>query len=347
MQKKVSQKDIAKAAGVAQSAVSAVLGNAPRTNTKVSDEIQTRIRRIANKLGYRPNMSAQQLRGVKSHLISIFLTSEFNYFRYELLQKVIRRVYNRGYNPLVAPIIISPNLEREYQNFLDDFSSRGVEGAIWLSCRKELYQKAPQCLDVFNNKVITFESMEWNSEGNYVEIDYLSGISSVVDYLIGEKRKKISLVLSDTCYSEMKGRFDGYNHGLKKHGMEQNPELIWIHPEGIPKLDDEYAYQAIEHCVIKGGADAIIASNDQYAARIIKILKKTNIRVPEDVAVVGFDNISLITDSIDPELTTLDHNASAVADFLVDSIVDIIENKSKSNPIHKKVSPKLIIRKSA
>ena len=347
MHKKVSQKDIAKAAGVAQSAVSAVLGNAPRTNTKVSDEIQTRIRRIANELGYRPNMSAQQLRGVKSHLISIFLTSEFNYFRYELMQKVIRRVYNRGYNPLIAPIILSPNLEREYQNFLDDFSSRGVEGAIWLSCRKELYSKAPQCLDVFNNKVVTFEPMEWNSDGNYVEMDYLSGISSVIDYFVNKKYRKISIILSDTIYSEMKGRFAGYKHGLEKYGLEQNSDLVWIHPERAPSLDDQYACKAIEQCVIKGGADAIIASNDQYAARIIKNLNKMNIRVPEDVAVVGFDNITLITESIDPELTSLDHNSSAIADFLVDSIVDIIENKSKTNPVRKKVSPKLIIRQSA
>jgi DNA-binding LacI/PurR family transcriptional regulator len=345
--KKVSQKDIAKAAGVAQSAVSAVLGNAPRTNTKVSEEIQTRIKRIASELGYRPNMSAQQLRGVKSHLIGIFLTSEFNYFRYELMQKVIRSIYRHGYNPLVAPIILSDNLEREYQNFLDDFSSRGVEGAIWLSCRRELYKKAPDCLEVFNNKVITVEPMEWNADGNYVEIDYVSGISSVVDYFMEKKRKKISIILSDMCYSEMKGRFAGYEQGLSKHGLPKNPDLIWIHPEKAPKLEDEYARLAIEQCVIKGGANAIVASNDQYAVRLIKTLKKMNIRVPEDVAVIGFDNITLSAESVDPELTSLDHDAPAIADFLVDSIVDIIENKNRKTPVRKKVKPKLVIRESA
>jgi LacI family transcriptional regulator len=260
------------------------------------------------------------------------------------MQKVIRSIYRHGYNPLVAPIILSDNLEREYQNFLDDFSSRGVEGAIWLSCRRELYKKAPDCLEVFNNKVITVEPMEWNAAGNYVEIDYVSGISSVVDYFIEKKRKKISIILSDMCYSEMKGRFAGYEQGLSKHGLPKNPDLIWIHPEKAPKLEDEYARLAIEQCVIKGGANAIVAS---YAVRLIKTLKKMNIRVPEDVAVIGFDNITLSAESVDPELTSLDHDAPAIADFLVDSIVDIIENKNRKTPVRKKVKPKLVIRESA
>jgi DNA-binding LacI/PurR family transcriptional regulator len=182
---------------------------------------------------------------------------------------------------------------------------------------------------------------------NYcVRVDTARAIGYLVDHLLARGRRRIGLHLEGAPDELMTVRREAYTAALAAHGMDTDPSLIDTARTETVDPTREAIDEAIDNLAGGAGVDAIVASNDVWAAHLIQGLKARGHRVPEDVAVTGYDNLDLAT-IIDPSLTTIDQQHNIYAAAALDLLVAIA---SKAPPPPKRtviVEPKLIVRESA
>ena len=156
----------------------------------------------------------------------------------------------------------------------------------------------------------------------FVPIDYGRGVREAVRHLHAAGRKRIFLAVNDLDNGPARGRLEGFKEGLADVGVKFQRESCWNADEfGLSYATEEYriprSARIYEELVVNRKADAIIAHNDFWAAPLIKYLKKQQVRIPDDVAVVGYENIRPLCFACDPELSSISLNIELLADELV------------------------------
>ncbi len=143
-------------------------------------------------------------------------------------------------------------------------------------------------------------------------------------------------------------RRDAYLEAIGTNGQPADPSLIWTAQTEMVTPTTEVTADAIDNLVDKQHVDAIVAPNDVWAARLIQGLKARGHRVPEDVAVTGYDNLDLAT-AIDPPLTTIDQQHDRYAAAALDMLIAIASGVPQLPPEARTVvvPPKLVVRGSA
>jgi len=144
-------------------------------------------------------------------------------------------------------------------------------------------------------------------------------------------------------------RHEAWKAALKRHKLKFSESMAWVNPEGNQRPSPEIIDQCLQQLVVEEEADAILASNDGWAVRLIQGLRRIGKEVPSDVAVAGYDNLD-IAEVIEPTLTTIDQchedYAKAAVDLMLQSIKERSEGKEKSeNSVHV-IQPRLIVRDS-
>ena len=166
---------------------------------------------------------------------------------------------------------------------------------------------------------------------------------NAVEHLIRTKKKRIAIIKETTGSFTSDKRYAGYLRGLRKHGLPIDENII-LSTEDINIIQGEKMTNILLN--LDRRPDAIIAITDRAAIGAIKILKKFNIKIPEEIAVVGFSN-SLSSTIIEPNLTTIDQPGKRIGKIAVVNLIEEIENDS-NNIINKTIEIKanLIIRES-
>jgi DNA-binding LacI/PurR family transcriptional regulator len=328
--------DVARAAGVSRVAAAHVLNGAGTGSVRVSPATRERIEGIARGLNYRPNRAAQQLRGVPSGLIGVIFDSQWptNFQRLSMLEQA---GIARGLRFMVGQVHGDPRLVERY---LDDFESRGVQGIL---CVVDLHRRyydemrplfAPRRDVVFHGRALV--------EGaSCVRVDTEDGIRQSVAHLLDRGRQRIGLLLSNSSDQFMQFRRDGYEAEFAARGLLIDPALAWCAESESGTPEQALLDQAIDGLVRDAGADAVIAADDVWAVRLIQRLKARGYCVPDDVAVVGYDNLDLAT-VIEPALTTIDQQHETYARLAI----DLLAGLHQAAPTMATVKPKLIVRES-
>jgi DNA-binding LacI/PurR family transcriptional regulator len=348
--------DVARKAGVSRGIAGHVL-NGGAGNSRVSAKTAQRIREIAKRLNYHPNHAARLLRGKRSSTFGLLVASAGDPLRSFLVQHLDTESVKIGCHTFIANTIgdtsVGPDLFAEY---VEEFARRGVDGVFcavhhWFGGdRAQLLARHPHTI---------FYEDSGPEDAARVSIDREEAARLAVRHLVERGRKRIGLAAMSFSRSTHFARRIGYEKELQCHGLMVDEQLLFNgEPHGLA-----YAYcnmtsmrwefpmqvieQAVDALVIEGRADAIVAHDDFWAAALIKCLHARHIRVPEDVAVVGYLN-HYLADWTDPALTTLDLQHELAAKQMVSMMKRMIEDGPL--PVEERVvqiKPRLIVRESS
>ncbi len=321
-------KDVAKEANVAISTVSNVLNNID----VVSEETKMIVLEAVKKLNYTPNLNGKYLKKSKTGFIGVFLTTVAGPYFSELIDAMHQECRRSGYG-LTVFLNDKNNVEESFQAIL----GKRVDGAIILNetivdAHVELFKNLEMPI-VFLDRVI--ESNNISS----VVINNFKGMQLAVTYLLKLGHTSFGYLHGHTLNYDESQRYEGYRMALLEHNIEHNPEYEM---QGF--YAEEGAYHSVRSYIASGKQlpQAIIAANDQMACGCIDGLKAEGYRVPEDVSIIGFDNIDK-GKYFSPSITTVDSAPKNTGRLAVEILVDIIKGNSPSSRC---VEVELVIRDS-
>lgn len=334
---KTTSFDIAHRAGVSQATVSRALRDSPLVNAKTREKVK----RIARELNYHVDRAAAGLRSQQSHTLAVLLfedptsdDSQINPFFLSMLGSITRAAAKRNYDVLVSFQQLQNDWHLKYQ------LSNRADGIILLGYGD--YRGFADKIDKLINASTRF--VVWGATGpeladRTIGCDNVGGALKATSHLLGLGRKNIAFIggTSDNC-PELKQRYDGYCKALKKAGLRADPDL---------QVDTDFQETsgdwATEELLNSGKSfDAIFAASDLLAIGAIKRLRAAGVKVPDDVAVVGFDDIPAAS-YFNPSLSTVQQNTVTAGKHLVNQLIRIIEGKK---PKPKRLKPTLMIRSS-
>jgi LacI family transcriptional regulator len=243
--------------------------------------------------------------------------------------------------------------EPQIRAYIDDFRARGVDAIIVHHhnhpvCRDFIYEelaKIPRVLYFYKPEPVVEDP--WYVEPDFHEVGRLA-----TRHLIDRGRRRISIVcISETLYPVMRARRVGYEDTLRAAGLEYDPSLAWMLDERLsthwsettPESD---AQAIVDELVVRQGADAIVSMSDLEAIRLIAAIQQTGRKVPDDVAVLGTDNLGVAT-LVAPHVTNIDLGLDRIAQASVDLLFEMIEGPPGAKGREMVIKPELVVRQSS
>lgn len=327
----VTLKDVAKVAGVSYATVSRALSG----STEIGEETRRRILKLCKEMGYTPNSVARSMVKRRTDILGLIVTSMNNPFMSELTAHLEIYARKRGYNLMICNSSYDHDLEKEVFSLL---VSRQVDGIIIIPVGHESYDS----LSALTKQVPTVfisENMQ-NYPENYVSVDNYRGMQIATEYLysLGHRRILYFGARQDSKTHQL--RLDGYLSTCDKLGIE--PRVL---RSNYSRSSREVGYaMAGEYFSHKNAETAILCAADMLAIGVMHAAYEAGIRIPKDISLMGFDNISFSAlPQID--LTTINQPTQQMAISAVDMLLDRIKSPESE---HSKLilPPSLIVRKS-
>ena len=325
--------DVASRARVAKTTVSRFLNGAGPVNARTAE----RIRQAIAELDYSPNFLARAMRTSKTRTIGIIIPDYSNPFYPELLRGIDECARGNGYLAYLASSDADGASEFEC---IQQLLRRQIDGIVLCS-----YTRIQRDIDLLaevakKTPVVVMDPLVKNEPLSYVVTNGYEGSADAVSYLVSIGRRKIGYIAGPKRLFATQDRFSGYRKGLQNAGIPFDKSIVF---EGDFSMNS--GYQAARSFVSRDlEIDAIMAATDLMAIGAVKFFNSRSIQVPERIAVVGFDNISLCT-VIEPSLTTIAQPIADLGRSAVQLIVDANEKKElESRQIVMK--SRLIVRKS-
>ena len=328
--------DIARLAEVSQATVSRALRDSPLVNP----ETRERIKAIAEQLHYRADRRAAGLRTRRSHTLALLIFEEasddapINPFFLSLLGHITRAASRRGLDLLVSFQQLSDDWHTDYQ------LSNRADGLILLGYGDYLTSE-PRLRRLVEGGAhfVIWGPMVDGMSGHYVCSDNEGGALQAVRHLLALGRRRIACVGSASDqWPEFRLRHAGYVRALREAGLDPDPRLL------VEALSSEDAGHAAGLALLDSGAgfDAVFAASDRIAIGVIGALRDAGRSVPEDVAVVGFDDIASAA-HFNPSLTTVQQDTQRAAEALVENLLRQIARETPGSAL---IEPKLVVRAS-
>ncbi len=323
-------KDVAKLAGVSASTVSRAFSN----KIFVEEETKERIFAAAKELNYHPNTLARSLREGKSFLLA-FMVPDINSLFYPMLMRSIERAASeKGYSIVLCNN--NEDLEVEKKNLIQ-MGSRGIDGLLCMSVSDNI-----EHLIRFREEwkiPVTLINRNIAPEISSVSIDSEYGGYLMTKYLLQQGHRKIAGFFGSPSHQRFRDRMTGYRLAMEEFGMTDYEKYCVSNVTSI-----EEAYQQSKNLFL--GEDkptAVFASMDILAIGIYSGLQELGLRIPEDISVVGYDNI-FMTQYMTPPLTTYDNSIDQLAKEALESIQSQIEDAKNIRNIN--IQGKILERQS-
>jgi len=330
----VTIKDIAKTLGISASTVSRALKDHPDISPKTKQMVQA----FAEKVNYRPNALALNLRRSKTNTIGIILPEIVHHFFSSVLSGIDKVAYSAGYNVMICQS--NEDFKREVSDAQALLDNR-VDG-ILMSLSKTTYE-----LDHIRNiidqgiPVVFFDRAPEEIKADKVLIDDFVGAKIATHHLMSIGCKKILHLAGPQHLAIGQRRKDGYKEALNENGIELNPNYVIK----CDTRDDVFA-NAGKILQMANEIDGIFAVNDSTAIAVMQVLMKNDIKVPDHIAVIGFGDGPNATIAY-PPLSTVEQKGSEMGKEAIQLLINQIENEeSEHTPQTKILTPVLRIRES-
>ncbi len=299
--KSLSIKEIAKLANVSVATVSRVINN----NGRFSEETRIRVQKIIDQYGYRTNMAAKSLRMAKSKTVGIIVPNINNEWFSLLVLEIEKYFFEKNYSVFICNTSQTEAKEIAYFQSLD---SKMVDGIMCISGSEEL----PTGIMTRDIPIVCIDRKPKNHHNvYYVESNHYSGGYLATEELIKKGCKRIAIVSRNKSLSVNQQRLEGYRQALKDYGLEAYDELQILLDVSSPNYDG--TKHAVEKLVQSNiPFDGVFATNDWRAYGVVVALTEDHIRVPQDVKVIGFDDIP-ISYACHPSLSTIHQNTKLLA----------------------------------
>ena len=315
----VTLQDVAKLAGVSSKTVSRVVNN----QGEISKATRQRVQAAIEQLGYRPNILARSLVNQRSDTLAVVASGLEYYGPSHTLIGVEQQSYDLGYSLLLS-LLPRPD-DTNVSPVLDAFIARRVDGIIWAvpeigHNRTWLKADWPKHLPP-----IVFLSMGPQPELSVVAVDNRSGAAQATQHLLDQGRRKIGLISGPLTWWEARERYAGWRDTLQRAGLQVSPSLV-VNGDWTAASGEQGMRKLLEQ---QPDVDAVFVCNDQMALGALGGARQSGRCIPQDLAIVGFDNIPESA-YFWPPLTTVYQQLTDVGGMAVQILQKLIEAKRQN-----------------
>lgn len=333
-----TSEEVAKLAGVSRATVSRALNGSAR----ISDEARARVQAAITTLGYEPDVVAQSLVRLRARVIAINFFPEDDklpfahlgraalYFYVEVMENIEHEIVSLGYD-----LMIPSRLHGEQrQNYARSLQTRRVAGCVMLHASEARIET----LIHSSIPTVFIDKMGQGSHATYVKSDNVDGARQAIEHLLALGHRRIACLTGSTVDLSGLERLLGCQQALAQAGIALDVGLI---RQSGWNVDEAYETARVL-LAERRDFTAIVAGSDYMALGILRALTEQGLRVPEDVSLIGFDDLDFCQ-YVTPPITTVRLDRAAMGRGAVQRLVSIIEG-SEASPLI--VPTQLIVRKS-
>lgn len=331
----MNNKDIAQRAGVSTATVSNVING---NFHKVSQATIEKVQKVIEEMGYSPSATARSLASRESRIIGVVIPNlgkdqafSINAYTSQAIAQLENYVRNKGYYLMIRSV-------EQCKEIVPIFSAWNVDGVIFLGAFHEEVEEIEKLLKV---PTVYTDTYAKDLPIANVGIDDYKGGFLMGRYLLGKGHKKIAMVTPDVeSPGVIQERYRGFCDALHSRGLEMPKEYIFV-----AETNADSGCQAGQKIALSDqGFTAAVVMSDMAAIGVMSGLRMCGLRVPEDVSVMGFDNLRA-SKYVDPPLTTVAQDIEKKCDMVGDILFDMIKNKKKI-VVNKTLDVELVERQS-
>lgn len=337
MSKRITSEDVARKAGVSRTTVSLVLNNVPGFN--IRKETRNRVLKVAEELGYVPDAAAQALASRRSRIIGLILTRNHRHlssdaFLSQILDSLVSAV--RAYDMRLILDIVEENHSPDA--YLELVQSKRIDGIIFSGPRFD-----DEALQSLSDQVFPTVLMGQLPENDFfcVDVDNRQAAKKAVAHLTRLGHKKIGCITNaNLTYTASVDRLQGYRDALEESELEYDDKFV-----RLGDFDLESGYLQMKSILESHEKPtAMFVASDVVAFGAMAAIREQGLRIPQDIAIVGFDDVPLAK-FVDPYLTTVYLPASELARRCFEVLIQLIQG---TPPIERQImlDTHLVIRES-
>ncbi len=324
--------DVARAAGVSVASVSRVISGARPVRAKTREAVLE----AAGRLGYQTNFLASALRSRSTRTIGMVVPYIANPFFIELVEKVENEVQKAGYDLFLCDSQDSPEMEKRRIRAL---MARQVDGVVLICCDEILSRESVTAIGDEVPIVVVDRTIN-DVRLDQIAVDSEIGIRMIVDHLVGQGCRRLAFVGARGEISTAQARLDAYRKCVARIDPEGRDDIQ------LGSYSVDFGREAgFELAKRPNLPDAVVCANDLIAVGVIRGLLRSGIRVPDDVAITGFDDIALCR-YVEPSITTVRQpieNMGAEAATLLLARID----GDRGAVRNVRFTPELVVRQSS
>lgn len=314
----VTIKDIARELGISPSTVSRALKDHP----DISVETKKTVNQLATKLNYQPNTVALNLRQSKTNTIGVIIPEIVHFFFSTIISGIEDVAYRAGYNVILAQS--NESQAREITDLKALFNSR-VDGMLMSVSRGTTNFDHIESIISKGVPFVFFDRVYGNPQLSKVIVDDFAGAKEATLHLIEQGCKRIAHIEGPPNLDISKQRLNGYKEALKENGFKFEDELVTVCSTGTIE-EGKLATEKLLN--LKNRPDAIFATNDPAAMGAMQAIKAKGLKIPDDVAIVGFSNWQFSA-LMEPPLSSVDQPGFEMGQEAAKLLISQIDTKGK------------------
>jgi DNA-binding LacI/PurR family transcriptional regulator len=316
---RVTIKSIARAAGLSQATVSRALNNRP----DVDPATRQRVQAVAQDLGYHPSSLARSLVTQRTHTLGLAVRTLSDMWVVEIVPAIEELARNAGYEVFISTHYADPGKERRV---LDTFRSRQVDGTLVIS--STLGAAYPDFQDEWGMPIVLVSPLIATPHCYQVRSDDVGGARTATLHLLGLGHRRIGHIGVPTWSLPGADRLAGYEQALHTAALVPDPALVFLGDASVASgLDGAEALLSLPD-----PPTAFFCFNDLTAVGAMRGARSRGLHVPEDVSVVGFDDVALAR-YVDPPLCTIQQDMAGLGRRAMQMLLDLISGAGPQGPI--------------
>lgn len=305
-------RDVAKYAGVSPSTVSRALSGV----AFVEPETKEKVLKAVSALNYKPNLAARSLKKGGSRLIGLIIPDIMNPYYPEVVRYMESCATNAGYSLILCDALGDAEKEREY---FETLKYLFVDGILFIASTEDIEHVKPYIGEI----PMIIVNRVFDVDAPCINIDNEDAACQAVNCLAVNGHRKIALYINDKNRQYNRERLKGALRAFKEHGIADYERFII---RDVKSEDDAY-YKTLELMREKERPTGIFMFNDFMAYGVYRGITKSGLRIPDDVSVVGFDDIPQVK-YLDPPLTTLRHSLADTAGIIFERLMEQIKTQT-------------------
>jgi LacI family transcriptional regulator len=309
-------RDVAKLAEVSMSTVSHVVNGTRFVNSETRDKVL----KAMKMLDYRPNRVARSLRNRQTLTLGVLVPNSANPYFAEVLVGIERACFDLGYNIIIGNANDDPERELSYLNVL---LSRQVDGVLLISTGA--YKESLDLLSTYNIPVVLVDRSSQSDDVDEILTANNQGGLLATQHLLKLGHTRIGCITGPSLLTPGAERVGGYYEALKTAGIPIDERLV-----KSGNFDHESGYRACQELLSETPRPtAIFACNDLMAVGVLCAIHEADMQVPNDMSVIGFDDIPLASYSV-PRLTTISQPSHQLGQVAVERLIGRLKNPENS-----------------
>lgn len=321
--KKLSISDIARHLNISKTTVSFILNNRAKEK-RISEQLVKRVEEFIKEVDYKPNPIAQSLRTGKTNIIGLMVENIADPFFSAVARHIENKAYKNGYKIIYCS---TDNNKAKTRELLSMFSDRNVDGCI--IAPPPGVEKEIQSLLDGGMPVVFFDRHIPGIQTDYVEVNNYESTEMATRELINSGFKEIGFITFASQQTQMQARLEGYLASIDTAGLQRYVLEIKFDP------DERLIIQPIISFLKQNKQlDAVFFSAVQAGTNGLKAFQELNIRVPDDLAVIAFDDCDLF-ELYAPSITAIFQPIEKIAEATIDLLLSRLNKQHKEEPVKK------------